>query len=145
MLDSSWFLSYLWADQAGRQACFMLGGAVLGMIVSIWFLSWSRTSCSDELFDLEQALLPLHRFSFSPQGEVEVYDEGVRIMRSGTCVSPMFSSIWETEDRGTPDDRVLSVRWLGPDGPATTDIRIGSVDRSSLEKLKDIMEYYGKG
>lgn len=145
MLDGSWFPSYLWAEPTGRQACLMLGAAILGIVVSFWFLSWARTSCSDELFDLEQALLPLHRFPFSPQGEVEVYGEGVRIMRSGTCVSPMFSSVWETSDRGTPSDRVLSVRWFGPDGPVTTDIRIGPVDRSSLEKLKDIMEHYGKG
>lgn len=145
MLDGSWFPSYLWAEPAGRQACLMLGAAILGIVVSLWFLSWTRTSCSDELFDLEQALLPLHRFSFSPRGEVEVYGEGVRIMRSGTCVSPMFSSVWEISDRGTPSDRVLSVRWFGPDGPAKTDIWIGPVDRSSLEKLKDIMEHYGKG
>lgn len=145
IFSAKWFPVYAWYDPDGRTACIMLLAALFLALIAICWAQSSWRSCSDDLFDLEQQLLPVHTFSFSPQGEVEVYEEGVRVMRSGTCVSPMLSNIWELSDKGGPKDRVLSVRWLAEDGPRTTDVRLGPVDRTSLDKLKDIMEHYGKG
>ena len=146
LFGDNFFIAYAWSDPDGRQACVLFLAACVAAlaVLAIGISAWR--AASERIEDLEEQLLPLHSFAFSAQGEVEVYEEGVRVLRSGICVSPMLHDVWSAEAGGPPGDRVLSVRWMnGRSGPETTDIHLGPVDGTSLDKLRDIMEHYGKG
>lgn len=143
---SKWFPAYVWADPSGRAAAITMISAAFVFLVAVWALFHFRTGYRDELYDLGQDLLPRKTYTFSPTGELEVYEEGVRIMRNGTCVSPMLHDVWEAARRGAPGDRVMRVKWLDDEaGPCTTDVRCGAVDEESFGKLKEMIEHYGKG
>lgn len=145
ILGRNWFITFLLESEQGRAyICALLGACAVFAVALIVMARW-RASARNELEDLEQQLLPLHTYPFSKQGDLEVYGEGLRIIRNGTCVSPMFSSIWSVDDLGEKTDRVIRVKWMTAGGPVTTDVHCGCVDRPSTDKLKDIMMHYGKG
>lgn len=142
---SNSFPAYLWGNPSARAALLVLACAAAAFLLALWTLAHFRAGYGDELFELEQDLLPRRTYAFSPTGVLEVYEEGVRVMRAGNCVSPMLHDVWSAEGAGSPDARVVRVKWLdGGNGPATTDIRCGRVDEDSFLKLREMLEHYGK-
>lgn len=139
------FLMYLWTDPYFRTMLMVLAGAALFEIAMLCGTIAMNFSMSEAIAEQELEEAPRHVYAFSRQGEVEVYDDRILILRNGACVSGPLSEIWDVTWNDSREDRVLHVKHMGPSGPVTESVHCGPMDIFEAMKVRDMLLHYMGG